>query len=152
MRERADDGYDEPFEGRQLNDAKRIETLNGEWVRELDARNTLIMQAGGSQNRLERQQEGGVQDIGIYQQDPVQKGQRAFASLQWQHAFDQHHQLQITGYGQYTRDVTDFSVCYLDPLTGQLGPGGGVLFSQELRALYLENGRDAGATFARRNF
>ncbi|MFT6339468.1 MAG: iron complex outermembrane receptor protein [Alcanivorax sp.] len=145
---RADDGYDEPFDGSRLNDAKRVETLNGEWVRELDARNTLIMQAGGSQNRLERQQEGGVQDIGIYQQDPVQKGQRAFASLQWQHAFDQHHQLQITGYGQYTRDVTDFSVCYLDPLTGQLGPGGGVLFSQELRELYLENGRDAGATFA----
>ena len=145
---RADDGYDEPFEGSRLNDAKRVETLNGEWVRELDARNTLIMQAGGSQNRLERQQEGGVQDIGIYQQDPVQKGQRAFASLQWQHAFDQHHQLQITGYGQYTRDVTDFSVCYLDPLTGQPGPGGGVLFSQELRELYLENGRDAGATFA----
>lgn len=145
---RADNGYDEPFEGSRLHDAKRIETLNGEWVRELDARNTLILQAGGSQSRLERQQEGGVLDIGIYQQDPVQHGQHGFASIQWQHAFNQDHQLQITGYGQYTNDDTDFSVCYLDPLTGQPGPGGGVFFSRELRELYLENGGDAGAAFA----
>ncbi|MCK5886850.1 MAG: TonB-dependent receptor plug domain-containing protein, partial [Alcanivorax sp.] len=145
---RADEGYDESFEGREINDAKRIETLNGEWVHELDGQNTLILQAGGSQSRLERQQEAGVQDLGSYQQDPVQQGQRTFASVQWQHTFNQSHQLQVTSYGQYTRDVTDFSVCYRDPLTGQFGPGGGVLFSRELRELYLENDRDVGATFA----
>ena len=145
---RGDNGYDEPFEGETLPDGKRIDTLNTEWVWDADARNTLTMQAGGSRSRLERQQEAGVADIGEYQGDPVQKGERAFVSLQWQHSFSRTHQLQVHTYGQYNQEITDFDVCYLDPVTGQTGPGGGLFFSQELRDLYLQNGSDMGATFA----
>lgn len=145
---RADDGFDEPFEGDILPDAKQIETLSSEWVLERDERNTFTVQAGGSQSRLERQQLGGLQDIGQYQQDPVQHGERAFLSLQWQHSFNSRHQLQVSGYGQYNQEDTDFSMCLYDPVTGDLGPGGGLFYSRELRELYLQSGRDIDATFA----
>ena len=148
---RADDGYDEPFEGQTLPDAKRIETLNSEWVWEHNARNTFSVQAGGSQSRLERLREAGVEELGEYQGDSVQHGERAFLSLQWQHSFSRTHQLQVTGYGQYNKEVTDFSVCYLDPVSGQTGPGGGIFFSEELRDLYLQNDSNIGATFANLN-
>ncbi|MEQ3636834.1 TonB-dependent receptor [Alcanivorax sp.] len=145
---REDNGYDEPFEGKSLQDAKRIETLNTEWVWEADAHNTLTVQAGGSQSRLGRQQEAGLADIGEYQDDPVQKGERAFLALQWQHHFSRTHQLQVLTYGQYNQEATAFDVCYLDPVTGQIGAGGGLYFSQELRDLYLQNGSDMDSTFA----
>jgi iron complex outermembrane receptor protein len=145
---RADNGYDEPFEGKTLPDDKHIETLNTEWVWEADERNTLTVQAGGSQSRLERQQEAGLTDMGEYQDDPIQKGERAFLSLQWQHNFSRTHQLQILTYGQYNQEVTGFELCYLDPVTGKPGPGGGLFFSKELRDLYLQNGGDMEATFA----
>ena len=143
---RADDGYDEPFEGSRLPDAKRIETLNSEWLWTADDRNTFSVQAGGSTSRLERQRDGGVTDLGEYRQDPVQTGERAFLQLEWQHVFSDTHQLKLTGYGQYNNEVTDFKVCYFDPVTGQTGPGGGLFFSQELRDLFLANGGDIGAT------
>jgi len=145
---RADDGYDEPFEGETRPDRKRIETLNTEWVWESDSHNTFALQVGGSQSRLERQQESGVADIGRYTREPVQKGERAFLGLEWQHVFSATHQLKISTYGQYNKEVTDFGVCYLDPFTGQQGPGGALLFSQELRELYSQNGGDTAATFA----
>lgn len=143
---RADDGYDEPYEGARLDDAKRIETLNSEWLWTADARNTFGIQIGGSTSRLERQQDGGVADLGEYRQDPVQKGERAFLQLEWQHVFSDTHQLKLAGYGQYNQEVTDFKVCYFDPVTGQTGPGGGLFFSQELRDLFLANSGDIDAT------
>ncbi len=146
---RADDGYDEPFEGSRLPDAKRIETLNSEWLWSLDQKNTFGIQAGGSMSRLERLQDPSIGELGAYQQDPVQKGERAFLQLEWQHVFSQTHQLRLTGYGQYNNEVTDFNVCYFDPTTGQPGPGGGIFFSRELRDFYLQNpGGDIGATLA----
>ncbi len=143
---RADDGYDEPFEGARLPDAKRIETLNSEWLWTADDRNTFGVQAGGSLSRLERVQDSGISELGEYQQDPVQKGERGFVQLEWQHVFSETHELKLTGYGQYNNEVIDFRVCYFDPATGQTGPGGGVLFSQELRDLYLQSGGDINAT------
>ena len=143
---RADDGYDEPFEGSKLPDAKRIETLNSEWLWTADDKNTFGILAGGSTSRLERRQDGGVASLGEYRRDPVQKGERAFVQLEWQHVFSQTHQLKLTGYGQYNNEVTDFKVCYFDPVTGQTGPGGGLFFSQELRDLFLANDGDIDAT------
>ncbi|MZR63797.1 TonB-dependent siderophore receptor [Alcanivorax sp. DP30] len=143
---RADDGYDEPLEGSKLPDAKRIETLNSEWLWTADEKNTFAIQAGGSTSRLERLQDGGAASLGEYRQDPVQKGERAFLQLEWQHAFSQTHQLKLTGYGQYNNEVTDFKVCYFDPVTGQIGPGGGLFFSRELRDLFLANNGDIDAT------
>ncbi|WP_423939808.1 TonB-dependent receptor plug domain-containing protein [Alcanivorax sediminis] len=143
---RADEGYDEPFEDAKLPDAKLIETLNSEWLWTADEKNTFAVLAGGSTSRLERVQESGVADIGEYRQDPIQKGERAFLQLEWQHVFSDTHQLKLTGYGQYNNEVTDFKVCYFDPVTGQTGPGGGLFFSQELRDLFLANNSDIDAT------
>ncbi len=143
---RSDDGYDEPFEGSKLPDAKRIETLNSEWLWTASEKNSFGVQLGGSMSRLERVQDSGIQDLGEYQRDPVQNGERAFLQMEWQHVFSQTHQLKLTAYGQYNNEVTDFRVCYLDPASGQTGPGGGLFFSSELRDLYLENNGDLNAT------
>lgn len=136
---RSDDGYDEPYEGSTLPDAKRIETLNSEWLWTASEKNTFGVQLGGSMSRLERIQDSDILSLGEYRRDPIQSGERAFLQMEWQHVFSQNHQLKLTGYGQYNNEVIDFRVCYFDPATGQTGPGGGIFFSQELRDFYLQN-------------
>ncbi|WP_272942969.1 TonB-dependent receptor plug domain-containing protein [Alcanivorax hongdengensis] len=148
LAQRADDGYDEPFEGREARDAKHITTLNAEWVRELDERNTLTLQAGGTKSRLQRP--GALEDAGVYSQLPVQHTQRAFGAIQWQHAFSDDHQLQVNSYGQYNNEQTPYSVCYRDPFDPNqaVGPGGALLFSKELRDLFVASGNDLDTTLA----
>ena len=142
---RADDGYDEPFEGEIRPDRKRIETLNSEWLWEVDDRNTF-RQAGGSQSWPSASKNPVLPTLAI---TPMTRSRgEGISSLEWRMSFSATHQLKLSTYGQYSNEATGFGVCYLDPFTGQPGPGGGLLFSRELRELYLQNGGDTGATFS----
>lgn len=141
-----DDGYDAGLIAG--GDSKRIEKLNSRSVWELNDRDTFTVFAGGSHSRLDRPPEGGFDMVGDYSDNSEQKNDRAFLELRWQRQFSATHQLKLTTYAQYNNQTTNLDLCYLDPLTGQPGPGGGLFFSKELRDLYLANGRDVQATLA----
>ncbi|MDX1804062.1 MAG: TonB-dependent receptor [Alcanivorax sp.] len=147
---RSDNGYDKPYQQIDPHDAKQVEMLNSEWVRELDGANTLTLQAGGSRSRLQRREEAGLRDIGQYQSDPLEHSKRFFGAAQWLHEFDPGHQLKITSYGQYSKDITNYRLCYNDPFdpSAGLGSGGGILYSKELRDLFEANNNDLDATLA----
>ncbi|HEX5676333.1 MAG TPA: TonB-dependent receptor [Alcanivorax sp.] len=143
-----DDGYDAGITPLESGDAKRVDTLNSRTVFELSPRDTLTVHAGGSRSRLDRPPESGLLEIADYYDDTHQVGERAFFGLDWQRQFSPRHQLKVSAYGQHTDEDTNLDLCFLDPLTGAQGPGGGLFFSQELRDLYLANNRDIDQTLA----
>lgn len=143
-----DAGYDAGIAPLDGGDRKRIEKLNGRAVWELDDGDSLTLHGGGSQSRLDRPPEAGIESIGYYTDAAVQRAERAFVGLEWRHPFSARHQLKISSYAQYSNENTDLNLCFYDPMTGAPGPGGGLFFSEELRQNYLANGEDINQTLA----
>ncbi len=143
-----DDGYDAGLAPIEDGDSKRVDRINGRAVWELSNGDTLTLHGGGSQSRLDRPPESSLESIGYYTEPSEQRGQRAFAGVEWQHPFSARHQLKVTSYAQYSNESTNLDLCFYDPITGAPGPGGGLLFSQELRDHYLASGGDINQTLA----
>ncbi|WP_338015222.1 TonB-dependent receptor plug domain-containing protein [Alloalcanivorax marinus] len=148
LNDRRDDGYDAGVPPLDTGDAKRVTTLNGRSVWELGPRDTLTVHAGGSRTRLDRPNESGLDAIATYRDDSQERTERAFLGLEWQRQVSPRHGFKASFYGQYNNDDINLDLCYQDPLTGALGPGGGLYFSRELREHFLANGGDIGQTLA----
>lgn len=143
-----DDGYDKPFRGQDRRDAKHRKLVNAEWVHEPSLQHTFRLQAGASRVALEREADSSTLELGTLSQAPDQHTDTAFMGLSWQADLSPSHQLNIRAYAQYSDQMTQQRLCFFDPLTGQVGPGGGLLFSRELRELFIANNGDIDATLA----
>lgn len=129
-------------------DSRRTDRINGRVVWELNDRDTLTLFAGGSQGRLDRPPAGDLGAMARFTGSSEQRDDSAFAQARWQRQFSPDHQFQATVYTQYYRQSTNLDLCFLDPFTGQTGPGGAIYFSREMRDLYLADGGDINRTLA----
>ncbi|MBZ2189516.1 TonB-dependent receptor [Alcanivorax sp. JB21] len=145
---RSDDGYDKPFRGREIRDAKVVETLDMRLAHDLTARDTLEVFAGGARSELERLEDGALLDFSAVYGPPDEQMRSGFAQLRWQRQWSPDHASKVQFYAQHSDGALRADVCPFDPLTGQVGPGGGLLYSRELRELYEASNRDVDATLA----
>ena len=145
---RSDDGYDKPFRGREIRDAKLIETLDMRLAHDLTARDTLEVFAGGARSELERLEDSALLDFATVYGPPDEQMRSGFAQLRWQRQWSPDHVSKVQFYAQHSEGSLHADLCPYDPLTGEVGPGGGLLYSRELRELYEANNRDADATLA----
>lgn len=129
-------------------DSKRTDRLNGRVVWELNDSDTLTLFAGGSHARLDRPPAGDLGGIAEFTGSSEQRNDQGFLQAQWLRQFSPDHQLKITAYTQYYRQSTNLDLCFLDPFTGQRGPGGAIYFSREMRELFLADGGDINRTLA----
>lgn len=148
MEDRRDDGYDAGLAPLERGDAKRITAFNGRAVWEAGTRDTLTVHIGGSRSRLDRPGEPDLADLGESADDPEESTDRVFLGLDWQRQFSARHQLRASVYGQHNERTNDLNLCYYDPITGTLGPGGGLFYSRELREHFLANNGDLTQTLA----
>ncbi|MEY1662778.1 TonB-dependent receptor plug domain-containing protein [Isoalcanivorax beigongshangi] len=150
LSEHGDRGYDhrDLIDGLRQHDSKRIRQGNLRLVYELDASNTVELWLGGAETRQQRPPEAGWSQFARWTDSRSDSHQNLFVQGRWQHQLSPEHQLQLQGYAQWSRTDDTLSLCALDPLTGQPGPGGGLLFSRELRDLFEAQGRDLNATLA----
>ncbi|WP_262730365.1 TonB-dependent receptor plug domain-containing protein [Alloalcanivorax marinus] len=143
-----DDGYDADIPPLDTGDRKHVTSVNGRAVWEPGPRDTLTLHAGGSRTRLDRPYESGLQELGEYTDESVERADRLFVGLDWQRQFSSRHQLKVSFYAQHNDEDTNLDLCYFDPLTGNTGPGGGLFYSKELRDHFLANGGDIGQTLS----
>ena len=148
LNDRRDDGYDAGIPPLDVGDRKYITSVNSRSVWELSPRDTLKIDAGGSRSRLDRPYEDGLQSIATYQHRTRQRAERAFLGLEWRRQVSPRHEFKVSLYGQYNNEDSNLDLCFLDPLTGAQGPGGGLYFSRELREHFLANGGDVDQTLA----
>ena len=147
---RADHGYGGPEdEDEHFPDARWVESLNLRGSYELSPRDELEFMGGASRSLLERPFSS---DLNAFAEPraPHQesRGSEQFAQLRWERLLSPAHQLQVQLYGQQSTNERRAPLCARDPLTGEPGPGAGLLFSRELRDLYEDSGRDLEATLA----
>lgn len=145
---RADDGYDAGLPPMEDGDAKRTQSVNSRGAWELDNGDVLSLYFGGSRSKLERAPESSLRGLGDYQRLAIQRDDSAFAGMVWERQLSDWHQLKVSGYAQYSDEELPLTMCYFDPLTGRHGAGGGLLFSKEMRDLYLAHDGDIDATLA----
>jgi len=139
---RADDGYDEPFDGEDRRDRKRIRTANMRSVFELSNHDTVEFLAGGSQRVLQLSESGS--DFGElldYIELPEDQSEEAFVQLVWQRQLSDRHQFSIQAYSQNKRTSQPAIGCLKPLMEGLPAATGAAFFSQEARDLFDASGR-----------
>lgn len=143
---RADEGYDKPFRGREIRDAKVVETLDVRLAHELNRRDTVEVMFGGARSDVERLEDSALLSFADVYGAPDETSRSAFAQARWQRVFSPDHALKVQVYGQHSDGNLRTELCPLDIRTGTVGPGGALLYSREMRELFEALGRDTNMT------